>query len=109
MMLDDLKKILNSDTLDNLREQVGNLKDRLKLVSATGDSGAGMVKVTIDGNYNCTKVSIADEVMQENKDVLESLIQNAIDKANIQLQSLIKQATLSGMHDNLFNQSGDTK
>ena len=89
-MFDDLKKMFSGENLDNLRSQVDNLQDRLKKVHATGESGAGMVKVTINGNYKCTDVSLAADVMEESKDVLESLLQNAIEKANTELQNEIR-------------------
>ena len=102
-MLDDLKKMFSGDALNDLRNQVGDLKDKLKLIQVTGQSGADMVKVTINGNYKCTNVTLSDEVMQENKEVIEGLIQNAIDKANTQLQDVIKQATLDSMQDKFMN------
>ena len=108
-MFDDLKKMFSGENLDNLREQVDNLQDRLKQVHATGESGAGMVKVTINGNYKCTGVSLDDDVMKESKDVLESLLQNAIDKANTELQSLIKQATFSGMQNSILKKTTTPK
>jgi len=60
--------------LEKAQEEVAKLE-------VEGESGAGMVKVTMTGKHDIKKVSIDDAVMDD-KEMLEDLIAAAINDAN---------------------------
>jgi DNA-binding YbaB/EbfC family protein len=46
-----------------------------------GESGAGMVRVTMTGRYDVKSVAIDDAVLSEDKEVLEDLLAAAVNDA----------------------------
>ena len=75
--------------LGNLMRQAQQMQDNLKRaqeelarMEVTGESGAGMVKVTLTGKYQCRKVQIAPDALKEDKEFVEDLIAAAINDAS---------------------------
>ena len=64
----------------------------------TGESGAGMVKVTLTGKHQCRKVEISPEALKEDKEFVEDLIAAAINDASQKLEAASKEkmAALGG-------------
>jgi len=69
-----------------------------------GESGAGMVKVIMNGRYEVKRVSIDSELLNERKDVLEDLLAAAcndtvrrVEKVQSEKMSSIGGGMLSGM------------
>ena len=61
--------------MKTLKEQIANLR-------ATGNAGAGMVEVTINGEYKVLSVSINDIMLApENKAMIETLVTSAFNDA----------------------------
>jgi DNA-binding YbaB/EbfC family protein len=74
--------------LGNLMRQAQQMQETMKKAQAelaelevTGESGAGMVKVTMNGNHEAKKVTIEPKLMGEDKDMLEDLVAAAINDA----------------------------
>jgi DNA-binding YbaB/EbfC family protein len=74
--------------LGNLMRQAQQMQETMKKAQAelaelevTGESGAGMVKVTMNGNHEAKKVTIEPKLMGEDKDMLEDLLAAAITDA----------------------------
>ncbi len=74
--------------LGNLMRQAQQMQETMKKAQAelaelevTGESGAGMVKVTLNGNHEAKKVTIEPKLMGEDKDMLEDLLAAAINDA----------------------------
>ena len=72
---------------DNLKRA----QDEVAKLEVTGESGAGMVKVTLDGKHQARRVEIAPAAMQEDKEFLEDLIAAAINDASQKLDALSKE------------------
>jgi DNA-binding YbaB/EbfC family protein len=68
----------------------------LALVEVTGQSGAGMVKVTMTGKHDVKRVSIEDALFQDDKEMLEDLIAAAVNDAVRQVEKT-SQDRMSGM------------
>ena len=75
--------------LGNLMRQAQQMQDNLKRaqeelarMEVTGESGAGMVKITLTGKYQCRKVEIAPDALKEDKEFVEDLIAAAINDAS---------------------------
>ena len=72
---------------DNLKRA----QDEVAKLEVTGESGAGMVKVTLDGKHQARRVEIAPAAMQEDKEFLEDLIAAAINDAAQKLDVVSKE------------------
>ena len=53
----------------------------------TGESGAGMVRITMNGKHQCKRVEIAPDALKEDKEFLEDLIAAAINDVSQRLEA----------------------
>ena len=74
--------------LGNLMKQAQQMQDKMAQVQeeiaaleVTGESGAGLVKVTINGAHNCRRVEVDPSLLEDDKDMLEDLIAAAFNDA----------------------------
>lgn len=61
-----------------MQENMKRVQEELGNKTVVGESGAGAVKVTMNGHYACEKVEITEAAMQEEKELLEALIAAAV-------------------------------
>lgn len=83
-------------------ERMKQAQETLADLRVTGESGAGMVKITMNGRHHAIKVDLHQDVLTEEKSVVEDLIAAAInDTVNrVETSSKEKLAGLtSGMVD----------
>ena len=73
-----------------VQENIKRAQDEVAKLEATGESGAGMVKVTLDGKHQARKVEIAPAALQEDKEFLEDLIAAAINDASQKIDAISK-------------------
>lgn len=73
-----------------MQENLKRVQDEIARMEITGESGAGMVKVTIDGRHQARKVEIAPAAMSEDKEFLEDLVAAAINDAAQKLDAATK-------------------
>ena len=79
-----------SKILDKAKEIEGKMKEsqeKIKNISATGISGANSVKITLNGDGEITKIYLSDEILKEEKGIIEDLIKAAHNNAKSQLKS----------------------
>jgi len=74
--------------LGNLMRQAQQMQETMKKAQAelaqlevTGESGAGMVRVTLNGHHEAKKVTIEPKLLAEDKDMLEDLLVAAVNDA----------------------------
>ncbi len=74
--------------LGNLMRQAQQMQETMKKAQAElaalevmGESGAGMVKVTLNGHHEAKKVTIEPKLLNEDKDMLEDLLAAAFNDA----------------------------
>jgi len=81
-----------------MQERMQKAQEELANLEITGESGAGMVKVTMTGNHNVRKVEIDDSLMDEDKDMLEDLLAAAVNDSvrKIQEANQEKMSSLTG-------------
>ncbi|NLK46238.1 MAG: YbaB/EbfC family nucleoid-associated protein [Treponema sp.] len=74
----------------SLQQQFGKVQEELKTITATGASGGGIVKITINGQMEITSVEI-DSVAVDPRDVpmLQDLIIAAHTDAHTKIRDLI--------------------
>ncbi len=64
-----------------MQERVQKLQEEVAKAEVTGESGAGLVKITMTGRHDVRKVNIDSSLLGEAKDVLEDLIAAAMNDA----------------------------
>ena len=74
--------------LGNLMKQAQEMQANMEKAQAelaslevTGESGGGMVKVTMTGKHEVRRVVVDDSLFQDDKDMLEDLVAAAINDA----------------------------
>lgn len=84
--------------LSQIMQQAQKVQDGIKRaqeevarMEITGESGAGMVKVTLDGRHQARKVEINPAALGEDKEFLEDLIAAAINDAAQKLDNATKE------------------
>ena len=81
--------------MGTLEAQMKNIKSQLSGITATGNAGAGMVEVTVNGEHKVVSISINDTMLSpENKNMIETLVtsasNDATDKLNIAVEDFAK-------------------
>jgi hypothetical protein len=64
-----------------MQGRVQKLQEEVAKTEVTGESGAGLVKITMTGRHDVRKVHIDSSLLDETKDVLEDLIAAAMNDA----------------------------
>lgn len=64
-----------------VQAKIQELQDELASLEVTGESGAGLVKVTMTGKYEVRRVEIDPSLMADDKEMLEDLVGAAINAA----------------------------
>ena len=64
-----------------MQDKVKSIQDELANAEVHGESGAGMVKITMTGRYDVKQVEIDDSLLKEEKEILEDLIGAAVNDA----------------------------
>ncbi len=64
-----------------MQEDMQKAQEEIAKTVMVGESGAGLVKITMNGRHDVRKVDIDSSLMSEEKDVLEDLIAAAINDA----------------------------
>jgi DNA-binding YbaB/EbfC family protein len=79
-----------SKILDKARELEAKMKesqDKIKSLRVEGISGSNSVKVILDGEGEMQKIEISNEILKEDKAIVEDLIVAAHNNAKSQLKS----------------------
>jgi len=61
----------------DMQENIKKMKDELDAKTFTGESGGGMITVTMSGARTCKKIEVADICLQD-KDMMQDLIVAAV-------------------------------
>ncbi len=64
-----------------VQQNIQKAQEQVAQITATGESGGGMVKVTMNGKHEVARVQIEPPLMSEDREVLEDLIAAAINDA----------------------------
>ncbi len=64
-----------------VQEQMRTLQEEIARMEITGESGAGLVRVTMNGRHEVRKVQIDDSLMTEERTLLEDLVAAACNDA----------------------------
>ncbi|MDH5437023.1 MAG: YbaB/EbfC family nucleoid-associated protein [Gammaproteobacteria bacterium] len=75
--------------MEKAQQELANLE-------VQGESGAGMVKITMNGHHDVRRVEIDPGLMQEDKEMLEDLVAAAVNDAVRRVETL-KNDKMSGL------------
>jgi len=64
-----------------VQENLAKAQEQVAQISATGEAGGGMVKVTMNGKHEVSRVQVEPALLTEEREVLEDLIAAAINDA----------------------------
>lgn len=64
-----------------MQENMQRIQEEIAKLEVTGESGAGLVKITINGAHNCRHVNIDSSLCNDDKEMLEDLIAAAFNDA----------------------------
>ena len=81
----DFNKIL--DKAKELESKMKESQENIKKIRAEGVSGSNSVKVILDGEGEMQKIELSDEVLKEEKSIIEDLIVAAHNNAKAQLKT----------------------
>ena len=81
----DFNKILSK--AKELEAKMKESQEKIKKIKAEGVAGSNSIKVTLDGEGEMQKIEISDELLKEDKTIIEDLIVAAHNNAKHQLKS----------------------
>lgn len=74
-----------------MQEDLKQAQERLAQEEVVGESGGGMVKITINGRYQVSRVEIDPSLLSEDKEMLEDLITAAFNGATQRVAEKMKE------------------
>ena len=81
----DFSKIL--DKAKELEAKMKESQENIKKIRVEGVSGSNSVKIILDGDGEMQKIEISEDILKENKSIIEDLIVAAYNNAKLQLKS----------------------
>jgi nucleoid-associated protein EbfC len=79
-----------------MQENMAKAQAEVAQLSATGEAGGGMVKVTMNGKHVVSRVKIEPQLMGEDREMLEDLLTAAINDATSRIDAVVQQK-MSGL------------
>jgi|TARA_B100000768_G_scaffold171712_1_gene179269 hypothetical protein len=92
----DFSKML--EQAQEMQKKMADAKESLKNISVEGESGAGGVKVILNGNGEMVSIQIDPKILAEEKSVIEDLIVAATNNAkkNVEFKTQEEMSKLTG-------------
>ena len=81
----DFNKIL--EKAKELEAKMKESQENIKKIRVEGISGSNSIKVILDGDGEMQKIEISDDILKEEKAVIEDLIVAAYNNAKVQLKN----------------------
>ena len=81
----DFSKIL--DKAKELENKMKESQEKIKNINATGVSGANSVKVTLNGDGELKNIDLSEDILKEEKGIIEDLIKAAHNNAKSDLKT----------------------
>ena len=81
----DFSKII--EKAKELESKMKESQEKIKNIRVEGISGSNSIKVILDGEGEMQKIEISNEILKEEKSIIEDLIVAAHNNAKVQLKS----------------------
>lgn len=79
-----------------MQERMQKAQEELANMEVTGESGAGLVKITMTCSHAVRRVEIDESLMEDDKEMIEDLVAAAINDCNRRIQET-SQEKMSGV------------
>ncbi|MDO6428014.1 MULTISPECIES: YbaB/EbfC family nucleoid-associated protein [Thalassotalea] len=81
-----------------MQAKMQKMQEELANMEVTGESGAGMVKVTMTGSHSVRRVEIDESLLEDDKEMVEDLVAAAINDAvrRVEEQNKEKMGSVTG-------------
>ncbi len=89
----DINKLMKQAS--QMQEKMQAMQEQAANAEVTGESGAGLVKVVMNGRHDVRSVSLDESLMQESKEFLEDLLAAAVNDAVRKVEAQSKDALSS--------------
>jgi DNA-binding YbaB/EbfC family protein len=89
----DINKLMKQAS--QMQEKMQAMQEQAANAEVTGESGAGLIKVVMNGRHDVRSVSLDDSLMQETKEFLEDLLAAAVNDAVRKVEAQSKDAMSS--------------
>lgn len=83
-----------------MQEQLQKQQEAIAAAEVTGESGAGLVKVVMNGRHDVKRVQLDDSLLSEDKEILEDLLAAAVNDAVRKIEESNK-SSLSGLAEGM--------
>tara|TARA_B100001057_G_C22480818_1_gene806378 strand:+ start:428 stop:748 length:321 start_codon:yes stop_codon:yes gene_type:complete len=83
-MMADFTKIL--EKAKELESKMKESHEKIKEIKVSGISGSNSVKIVLDGEGEMQSIELSDEILKEDKNIIEDLIVAAYNSAKSQLK-----------------------
>ena len=70
-----------------MQEKMQQAQEEVASLEVIGESGAGMVKVVMTGRHDVRSIKISDDLLSEDKEILEDLVAAAVNDAVRKVES----------------------
>lgn len=70
-----------------MQEKMQKMQEDVAKLEVTGESGAGLVKIVMNGRHDVRSVTLDNSLLNEDKEILEDLIAAAINDAVRKVES----------------------
>ncbi|CUR53461.1 Nucleoid-associated protein YbaB [Serratia symbiotica] len=91
--------MFSTGNFGNLMKQAQQMQEKIQAEVAQleiiGESGAGLVKIAINGAHNCRRVEIEQSLIEDDKEILEDLIAAAFNDAVRRIEDIQKEKMAS--------------
>jgi len=74
-----------------MQESMQKAQEEIAKMEITGESGAGLVKITMTGKHDVKNVIIDPTLLGDDKDMLEDLIAAAVNDANRRVENMTQE------------------
>ena len=91
-MKGDLGNIMKQ--AQQIQENMQKAQEVIANMEVIGESGAGLVKITMTGRHDVKNVTIDSTLLSDNEDMLEDLIAAAVNDANRRVESMTQEKML---------------
>ena len=83
--MNDFSKIL--DKAKEIESKMKDSQEKIKNINVTGIAGGNSVELTLNGDGEIVKLNISEEILKENKAIIEDLIKAAHNNAKSDLKT----------------------
>lgn len=80
-----------------MQENLQKAQAQVAQITVTGESGGGMVKVTMNGKHEVSRVQIEPALLSEDREVLEDLVAAAVNDATHRAQAAANEKMAGAM------------